>query len=1729
MGEISVKDWSGGLNKRFPGNRIAENECQDATDLNLTNFKLSPVKGVDTGNTASGDYKFRGEWVEDANADKFVEYGTTLLKSYDSGNKLATFTRLKSSGGTTSDKDIGVPPKPASPPTVSDLTTGEESHEEALCYHSLAASFGKTGTAADANTGGLDDINTSVDAAHIHYSSSRIATFDGTSVKVYNDAWAQQGSTLVPTYTDKWWFQGDYWVGVSSTGVSKILITTPALVNTPLTVLSYTAAAYTDSDVSNATFNTANGYTDGWVSGTTDDYWSATSSEGQIYISRVREGHWWTHNAPFYYGSSTDTGRVQAKVRNGTASDSNGFGRTFLVIRKADSTLNINGYADATDTTISSVSYRVKHPLVDSVTSADTNFKYELYDMHPNLNSSIGYVGAKKGWAYLSSESVFKNYFTGLSDQNYFIPGYFEANGEITFELTGATSSDFLIVLGFSDGQSTFTTTTNKSWAFDKTIVSNTSINFVSAGSSTLMFRWDEVKKIANYINRSRAESDNTDESAFNLTYPDPHQYKGQTEYLWGNLDSSIRTGVSTHNTGSVYKIRSTHLSKVAVAGSASPSEEFHNEDNVIEPDYADQTDGTNKNVYKNIWDWREANRALTLCGNVEGTINGFFLSATVTDSHANASGTGTVRIAADTVHTKAAYDSGVDTFASNNTEKTSNETSSSISSSYKEAESLKSFNAFRVTSVNYVFFARDFSRWGDGSYIFKAIAATTDFAADRATATITITDYSNIAVGTTIVLTDTSGVSKTFTSAVGSSGTDHDTWMVNESNDTTADNLFTMLNLSGNESYLVDNPPANVVTITQATGGTAGNVTVTSSDSVRVAVTGFSDGAEVASWSGFDLAHSHVTARVNTDRVLFYNPNLDSLIPSTNALQTRRSYGISGTVLKAKYLPSGDGNFLLYTPERNETYVVNTATNEEAVYTLPYDEVIRYDTSDDMFYGFQWDNITDFRYEIYYKAYVWWFSELIGKEFKNGSTDLATIRYVFPVAGSSERTRHILLEVTNAAKTIWAVQNYTVDVVVSVRTPRIVAIPETMIMVGTVTAGPDVLTLTSIQDKLRIQIGDTVSETSNTAKVNGKTDANLVVTLDASGLSLTAGTSFTVTRYVHKNRFWVHRADYTKIKPFLDVAAFDSTVYVSGDQDASELLFTSHPSHASTPIEHLPIGRSARDIIFMGDYFYVDLDKNLVTGVDGGATANHTLNAMNFNLTESHLKVEGGIAYQYRYSFLRDLAESGEKHTDGTVMRFLLEGPPSDETPELGSDLSANDSFARLSFSSADIPSEVSKVRLYRVGGDYARYGLIGDLTVQRTSPTDGKIGSFDDTSRTVAALTIQPNIDKNPPSQALTNITNVSGIFFAADDSRLYFSEFGNYHSFNEAAYVDFDSRITGVAEFMGEGIVFTDGEVFRVRGYNPFEMTKIAVPDVRGLPENNRRTLTKWGTNIVWLGNEGVCLYSNGGVQIISNAKGELDLFKMTLPRGVVRDNVYYLLQTPIADVERKGFAIDFRKGIPPCITRIVQDAESVISVPTENRVFIKNSVNPTVSQGAFVEGDYQSIDFTSKQYDAGDVNTDKVFMNSRISYSGEGTVKFFADDDAIAFAEKTLTQSTNRRLAFIYPTFAKQAKQFHYTVTGSATVFEMKMIMDLVTDYDSPRIFKWADVTYSGAPSFSISLDREDTETTPALDAVTVGVKTVRVSFRGGVSGFIPHYRDASDTGEIIKVEYETEEA
>ncbi len=103
--------------------------------------------------------------------------------------------------------------------------------------------------------------------------------------------------------------------------------------------------------------------------------------------------------------------------------------------------------------------------------------------------------------------------------------------------------------------------------------------------------------------------------------------------------------------------------------------------------------------------------------------------------------------------------------------------------------------------------------------------------------ATITVTDYANIATGTTLTFTKSDGTTVTFTSeaAGGSAPSADNGWRPNESNDTTADNLFTAIN--AHADFTVANPAANVVTI-EETAHKVGYLTIESSDTTRLAVT---------------------------------------------------------------------------------------------------------------------------------------------------------------------------------------------------------------------------------------------------------------------------------------------------------------------------------------------------------------------------------------------------------------------------------------------------------------------------------------------------------------------------------------------------------------------------------------------------------------------------------------------------------------------------------------------------------------------------------------------------------------------------------------------------------------------------------------------------------------------------------------------------------------------------
>jgi len=104
---------------------------------------------------------------------------------------------------------------------------------------------------------------------------------------------------------------------------------------------------------------------------------------------------------------------------------------------------------------------------------------------------------------------------------------------------------------------------------------------------------------------------------------------------------------------------------------------------------------------------------------------------------------------------------------------------------------------------------------------------------------TITVSDYANIAAGTTLTFTKSDGSTVTFTSEAAGSSDPSDTslgWRPNTSNNVTADNIYTRIN--AHADFTVANPSAAVVTVEETTSAGARPLTVTSSDTARLTTT---------------------------------------------------------------------------------------------------------------------------------------------------------------------------------------------------------------------------------------------------------------------------------------------------------------------------------------------------------------------------------------------------------------------------------------------------------------------------------------------------------------------------------------------------------------------------------------------------------------------------------------------------------------------------------------------------------------------------------------------------------------------------------------------------------------------------------------------------------------------------------------------------------------------------
>ena len=170
------------------------------------------------------------------------------------------------------------------------------------------------------------------------------------------------------------------------------------------------------------------------------------------------------------------------------------------------------------------------------------------------------------------------------------------------------------------------------------------------------------------------------------------------------------------------------------------------------------------------------------------------------------------------------------------------------------------------------------------------------------ATCTITVTDFSNIATDSTLVLTKNDGTTVTFTCQGAGTGTPAtNKFFHNESNDTTADNIFTCIN--AHADFSAANPAANVVTVTRAAIGND-NRTVTSSDTTRMAVTNFDGGTpltgETTDFITFTQFGNYIIASNGVDAVQYYLMGSSTNFADLTTIQTAGTcpvFRVSGVV----------------------------------------------------------------------------------------------------------------------------------------------------------------------------------------------------------------------------------------------------------------------------------------------------------------------------------------------------------------------------------------------------------------------------------------------------------------------------------------------------------------------------------------------------------------------------------------------------------------------------------------------------------------------------------------------------------------------------------------------------------------------------------------------------------------------------------------------------------------
>ena len=410
--------------------------------------------------------------------------------------------------------------------------------------------------------------------------------------------------------------------------------------------------------------------------------------------------------------------------------------------------------------------------------------------------------------------------------------------------------------------------------------------------------------------------------------------------------------------------------------------------------------------------------------------------------------------------------------------------------------------------------------------------------------------------------------------------------------------------------------------------------------------------------------------------------------------------------------------------------------------------------------------------------------------------------------------------------------------------------------------------------------------------------------------------------------------------------------------------------------------------------------------------------------------------------------------------------------------------------------------------------------VSVNNADVSNANTFDYIDFQSSDSLIDIQPIEADNEPPKASKYLIESGNIFYAAVETRLYASDYGNPNSYRTGAYIDFDQKITGLSSIGSELVVFTEYGVYRVFGNDPFGLKKVRVPTTEGVPDGGIKTIVKFQGGIMFASHQGICFYNGKSVErlthnVINGFSYPNNTTKANNAGGIY-DDVYYLLGN-----SGTGYKVDL-KSQPLKVTNSTFNASKLYYRGADNTLYADTG------RPGYATGDRSTFTVKTRKFSAGDINLEKLFKSIRIT--GEnfyGTVKVFVDDTLTdTFTIGSSVADFDRTFYLGQP---RQGNGVQVQLSGA-----YGNVHRINVDYDAAanatrKLYESAQVQYSGTPSVTVSLDGIDLigePTSTVLSAPTGAVGEAMLYFPEMTTGLVPHIKETADevSGRILGYQF-----